>query len=74
MKLAAQIGKYGDSTVAMPPVQVTRAARGELMINDGVTRAARVAKLRPGATIVVEVIEERPAWSLEHLPRVWETL
>jgi hypothetical protein len=45
-----------------------------MMINDGVTRASRIAKLRQGATILVEIIDERPNWSLEHLPRVKERL
>ncbi len=40
------------------------------MINDGVTRASRLAKLRPGAIIEVEVIDERLNWSIEHLPLV----
>jgi hypothetical protein len=74
MKLAEQIRHFGDRTAGMPALQVTKGAREQLMINDGVTRASRIAKLRPRATIQVEVIDERPSWSLEHLPRVRETL
>jgi len=44
------------------------------MINDGVTRASRVAKLALGVRIWVEVIEDRPGISFEHLPRVRERL
>ena len=73
-KLQEQIRRFGDSTSGMPLPEVTRGARGEMMINDGVTRATRIAKLRPGATIRVEVIDDRPAWSLEHLPLVKEKL
>ena len=40
----------------MPPPFVYRAADGELVISDGVTRATRVAKLLPGTPIRVEVI------------------
>lgn len=73
-KLHEQIRRYGDRSTGMPPLEVTRCARGELMINDGVTRATRIAKLAPGATILAEVIDERPTWSLEHLPLVKEKL
>jgi hypothetical protein len=73
-KLQEQIRRFGDRSTAMPPPQVTRGAGGEMMINDGVTRATRIAKLRPGDTIPVEVIDERPIWSLEHLPLVKERL
>lgn len=73
-KLSEQIRQYGDQLEAMPPVQVTQTGEGDFMINDGVTRAIRIAKLRPGATIVIEVIDERPSWSLAHLPRVRERL
>src|SRR4051794_259005 len=74
LKLADQIGRFGGAAIGMPPVQVTLCANGELMINDGVTRASRIAKLTRDATITVEVIDERPTWSLSHLPRVWEVL
>ena len=73
-KLAEQIRQFGDRTDGMPAVQVTVAGNGELMINDGVTRAFRVARMRPNATIPIEVIEHRPLWSLDHLPRVRERL
>jgi len=74
VKLAAQIGQYGGSLRGMLPVQVTRGKDGELMINDGVTRATRIAKLQPEATIEVEVIDDRPRISFEHLVRVRERL
>jgi hypothetical protein len=44
-KLAQHIAKFGTSTTGMPPLEVTEAADGELVINSGVTRATRVAKL-----------------------------
>ena len=74
VKLADQIRRFGDSDIGMPPLQVTRGSGGELMINDGVTRAFRFARLKPGATITVEVIDERPNWSFAHLPTVQERL
>ena len=73
-KLQEQIRRFGDSVAGMPPLEVTRGARGEMMINDGVTRATRIAKLGPQATIPVEVIDDRPTWSLEHLRLVKEKL
>jgi hypothetical protein len=33
---------------------------GELVINNGVTRATRIAKLSPGTTVRVEVIDDLP--------------
>ena len=73
-KLADQIRRFGADTTGMPAVQATRGAGGLLTINDGVTRATRVAKLRPGTTMSVEIIDERPNVSLEHLTVLAETL
>ena len=56
MKLQRQIARYGSSLVGMPPIVVLRAADGELVIYDGVTRATRAAKLAPGQLVTVEVI------------------
>jgi hypothetical protein len=44
----------------MPPLEVSRGTDGQLMINNGVTRATRVAKLLPGTLIQVEVIDDIP--------------
>jgi hypothetical protein len=44
----------------MPPLEVSRGADGELVINNGVTRATRVAKLLPRVTVRVEVIDDLP--------------
>lgn len=44
----------------MPPVEVSRGADGEFVINNGVTRATRIAKLSPGTTVHVEVIDDLP--------------
>jgi hypothetical protein len=55
-KLQRQIGKYGSSTDGMPPLFVYEDPDGVLEISDGVTRATRVAKLAPGATVPVVVI------------------
>jgi hypothetical protein len=44
----------------MPPLEVSRGTDGELVINNGVTRATRIAKLSPGATVGVEVIDDLP--------------
>ena len=50
-KLADQIRRYGDSVTGMPPVQVTVGQGGDMMLNDGVTRATRIAKLKPSARL-----------------------
>jgi hypothetical protein len=60
VKLQRQIARYGTATVGMPPLEVSRGNDGALVINDGVTRAMRVARYVPGATVTVEVIDELP--------------
>jgi hypothetical protein len=59
-KLARQIAKYGTGTDGMPTLEVSQGTDGELMINNGVTRATRIAKLLPGVLIHVEVIDDLP--------------
>ncbi len=44
----------------MPPLEVSRGTDGELVINNGVTRATRITKLSPGTTVHVEVIDDLP--------------
>jgi|ERR1022692_1397119 hypothetical protein len=72
-KLQRQIGKHGKSTQGMPTVGVYRGTDGELVIYDGVTRATRIAKLLPGQTIQVEVIDDIST-PVAHLPTVGEKL
>jgi hypothetical protein len=73
LKLQRQVARYGTSTVGMPPLEVSRGTDGALVINDGVTRAVRVARYVPGATVTVEVIDELPV-AVGTLPTVGETL
>jgi hypothetical protein len=61
VKLQRQIAKFGTSMQDMPILEVSRGSDGELMINDGVTRATRIAKLLPGTLVPVEVIDDYPA-------------
>jgi hypothetical protein len=56
-KLQRQIARHGRSVIGMPRLVVYRGTDGELIVYDGVTRATRVAKLLPGRTVPVEVIE-----------------
>lgn len=58
----------------MPPLEVTEAANGELVINSGVTRATRVAKFIPGQTVRVEVIDHLPNWRVNKYPTVKDKL
>jgi hypothetical protein len=60
MKLHRQIAQFGTSVVGMPPLEVSRGTDGALVINNGVTRATRIAKLLPGVTVRVEVIDDLP--------------
>src|SRR5688500_8865681 len=72
-KLQRQISRFGKSIHGMPTLEATRGSDGELMINDGVTRATRVAKLLPGATVRIEVIDDYPA-PFSHLPTIEDTM
>jgi hypothetical protein len=58
VKLHRQIARQGKSSQGMPPIEVYRGADGELVIYNGVTRATRLAKLLPGQTVSVEVIDD----------------
>lgn len=73
-KLARQIAAHGSSLDGMPPVEVTRGKDGRLRLNDGVTRATRAAKLRPGELNPAEVIAARPNLDVTRTRRVGETL
>jgi hypothetical protein len=59
-KLNRQIAQFGASVQGMPPLEVSRGTDGELVIDNGVTRATRIAKLSPGTTVRVEVIDDLP--------------
>jgi hypothetical protein len=74
IKLARQIALHGATTVGMPPILVTRDKNGLLGINNGVTRATRVAKLLPGQTVRVEVLETRLSYDFSKLPTVGDNI
>lgn len=74
IKLAQQIARFGKSIHGMPVIWVTRAKDGALIINNGATRAIRVAKLLPGQTITVEVIDDIPDWDISSFPTVGDRL
>lgn len=44
----------------MPRLEVSRGTDAELVLNNGDTRAERIAKLSPGTTVRVEVIDDLP--------------
>jgi hypothetical protein len=73
-KLARQIAKHADSLDGMPPLQVVRGKDGHLRINDGVTRATRAAKLRPGILVPAEVIQNLPRLDVTRIPKVKDRL
>jgi hypothetical protein len=56
LKLQRQIARFGASSAGMPPPWVYEASDGVLVLYNGITRASRIAKLAPGATIRVEAI------------------
>jgi len=55
-KLQRQVARFGASSAGMPPPWVYEASDGVLVLYNGITRATRIAKLAPGATIRVEVV------------------
>jgi hypothetical protein len=73
-KLARQIARHGNSLVGIPPLQLVRGKDGNLRINDGVTRATRAAKLRPGELVPAEVIQDLPRLDVTRMPKVKEKL
>src|SRR5947209_19255981 len=73
-KLARQIAKHGNSLDGMPPLQVIRGKDGHLRINDGVMRATRAAKLRPGTLVPAEIIQDLPRLDVTRIPKVKDTL
>jgi hypothetical protein len=73
-KLARQIAKHGNSVDGMPPLHLIRGKDGQLRINDGVTRATRAAKLRPGELVPAEVIQDLPRLDVTRTPKVKEVL
>jgi hypothetical protein len=73
-KLARQIARHGNSLTGMPPLELVRGRNGRLRINDGVTRATRAAKLRPGELVPAEVIDTLPNLDVTKTPLVGDTL
>jgi hypothetical protein len=69
-----QIARFGNSLDGMPALQVVRGQGGHLRINDGVTRATRAAKLRPGEMVIAEVIHNLPKLDVTRTPRVKDAL
>ena len=59
-KVHRQLAKHGTSIAGMPPIEVSRGTDGELVINNGVTRATRAARYMPGTLVPVEVIDALP--------------
>jgi hypothetical protein len=74
VQLARQIALHGDSLDGMPPLEVIRGKDGHLRLNDGVTRATRAAKLKPGELVTVEVIATYPKLDVTKTPRVGDAL
>ena len=73
VKLHDQTARFGSSLAGMPPLLVYRGSDGAVMIYDGVTRATRVAKLRTGVKVRVEIMRVL-AMPLGHLPTIGDKL
>ena len=73
-KLQRQISRYGSSLVGMPPIEVIRGKNGHLQIFDGVTRATRAARFRPGELIRAEVTQTIPSFDVTLTPQLKDVL
>src|SRR5438552_3509916 len=73
-KFARQVSQHGNSLDGMPPLELTRGRDGHLRINDGVTRATRAAKLRPGVLVPAQVIQDLPRLDVMRMPKVKDCL
>jgi hypothetical protein len=60
MKLHRQMMRHVLSVAGIPRWEVSRGTDGELVINDGATRARPVAKYLPGTLLTVEVTGRLP--------------
>lgn len=69
-KYLQQVRQFGAAILDMPPIEVTAGRNGELMINDGVTRATRCHYLAPSKLVPVDVIDVRLFADFSRLLRV----
>lgn len=67
-----QARDYGVGMTGMLPIEVTEGKNGELMINNGVTRATRIHALAPGQLVPIEITDKRPRADFSRLKRVRE--
>jgi hypothetical protein len=58
-KYQMQVARFGASMVGMPPPVCYRGIDGTIVIREGVTRAARVAKLLPGTLLQIEIDDDK---------------
>jgi hypothetical protein len=73
VKIHDQMVRFGSEVSGMPALLAYRGSDGAIMIYDGVTRATRVARLLPGATVRVEVMRTL-AHHVGQLPTIGDTL
>jgi hypothetical protein len=74
VKLTRQIARYGDDLDGMPAIEVVRGKGGHYRINDGVTRATRASKLRPGERVLIEIIHDLPMLDVTRTLKVKDAL
>ena len=72
-KMHRQLARFGKLIAGMPPIEVSLGSDGKFMINDGVTRASRVARLLPGTPIRAIVIDVLPV-PLGSLPTIGDLI
>ncbi len=72
--IPSERSKHGNALDGMPRLELVRGKDGHMRINDGVTRATRAAKLRPGVLVPAEVIQELRRLDVTRMPKVKDCL
>lgn len=74
MKLQDQFNEFGFSAVDMPAIEVTLGMGGEMMINNGMTRATRCYMIDVDQPVRIEVIDYKTEWDFSRLLTISETM
>jgi len=74
IKFTRRFSRFSTSIAGMPPLELLRGRNGALRVNDGVTRATRVARFCPGVLVPAEIIHDLPNVDVERWPKIKELL
>ena len=74
IKLQDQFNEFGFSAVDMPAIEVTLGMGGEMMINNGMTRATRCCMIDADRLVRIEIIDYKTEWDFSRLPTINQTI